>query len=447
MIRMGLSNAACAIGAGLRGADVEFRGVEIDSRRVEAEALFVALPGEHYDGHEFVARAAERGASAALVAQPGDYPLPVLEVPDTGQALTRLARHWRRQHRPRVIAITGSNGKTTVKEMLGAILERESRTLATRGNLNNELGVPLTLLKLDASHENLVVELGANHSGEIGRLSSLVRPDIAVITQCAPAHLEGFGTLEGVALAKGEIFQGVPPDGTAVLNAEDSFAGLWTELAAPRRVVTFALDADADLRGAWRPTGDGSVIGVSSAAGSLNITLSLPGRHNVMNALAATAAALAAGCSLDAVRTGLAGVRPVPGRLLTRTLRPGLTLIDDTYNANPASLRAGLEVLAGHSGRRWLVLGDMAELGPEGTRRHEEAGEAARRSGVERLYTTGMLSRSASCRFGEGGAHFDTRNALVEALIRDLPSRVTLMVKGSRTMGLEGVVKALAGRT
>ena len=446
MIRMRLSEAAGAIEARLRGADVEFCGMAIDSRRVESRALFVALPGAQFDGHEFVAEAGARGASAALVARPDEFPLPVLEVPDTGQALTRLALHWRRRHHPRVIAVTGSNGKTTVKEMLAAIFAHERSILATRGNLNNELGVPLTLLQLDASHETLVVELGANHAGEIGRLSSLVRPDVSVITQCAPAHLEGFGTLEGVARAKGEIFEGMAQDGVAVVNAEDPFAGLWKELAAPRLAFTFGLDAEADLRGVWKPSGEGGVIEMHGADGRLEVRLNLPGRHNAMNALAAAAASFAVGCSRDTVRTGLAGMRPVPGRLQTRTLRPGLTLIDDTYNANPTSLRVGLEVLATHPGRRWLVLGDMGELGPEGTWRHEEAGDAARLFGVERLYTTGPLSRRASCRFGEGAAHFDTRNDLIEALIQDLPESVTLLVKGSRAMGMEGVVQALAGR-
>ena len=444
---MRLSEAAGAVEGHLRGADVEFDGVAIDSRRVGSRALFVALPGAHLDGHEFVAEAGARGASAALVTRSEEFPLPVLQVPDTARALTRLARYWRRRHHPRVIAVTGSNGKTTVKEMLAAIFGHGSTTLATRGNLNNELGVPLTLLELDASHETLVVELGANHAGEIGRLSSLVRPDVSVITQCAPAHLEGFGTLEGVARAKGEIFEGMAPDGVAVVNAQDAFAGLWKELAAPRRTLTFALDAEADLRGAWRPAGGGGVIEMHGALGRLEARLGLPGRHSAMNALAAAAASFAVGCSREVVQTGLAGMRPVPGRLQIRNLRRGLVLIDDTYNANPTSLRAGLEVLADHPGRRWLVLGDMGELGSEGRWRHEEAGDTARCFGVERLYTTGRLSRSASCRFGDGAAHFDTRNDLIEALIRDLPGRVTLLVKGSRAMGMEGVVQALAGRT
>ena len=447
MIRMRLSAAASAIGARHRGADREFHGVSIDSRRADGGRLFVALPGARHDGHAFVAEARERGASAALVSRPDDFPLPTLQVPDTARALTRLARHWRRRHHPTVLAVTGSNGKTTVKEMLAAILKQERRILATRGNLNNELGVPLTLLELDASHETLIVELGANHAGEIGRLTSLVRPDIGVITQCAPAHLEGFGSLEGVARAKGELLAGMAPDGVAVVNAEDAFAGLWTELAAPRRVITFAFDAAAEVHGTWRPEAAGTVVEVRGAFGPMTLRLRLPGRHNAMNALAAAAAATAAGCSREAVRSGLAEVHPVPGRLATRILRPGLTLIDDTYNANPASLRAGLEVLESHSGRRWLVLGDMGELGSEEVRRHEEAGEAARRHGVERLYTTGTLSRSASCRFGEGGAHFDTRNTLIEALVRDLPPCVTLLVKGSRAAGMEGVVQALAART
>ena len=446
MIRMRLSAARAALGARLRGADAEFRGVAIDSRGVGAGTLFVALSGTRVDGHDFVAEAGERGASAALVSRPGDYPLPALEVPDTGAALTRLALDWRGRHAPKVLAVTGSNGKTTVKEMMASIMRRESRTLATRGNLNNELGVPLTLLELDATHETLVIELGANHPGEIARLSSLVRPHVGVVTQCAPAHLEGFGTLEGVARAKGELFRGMAPDATAVINAEDRFAGLWRELAAPRRVVTFGLSGKADVHGTWRPQAGGGVLEARGGGAPFEVALGLPGRHNAMNALAAIAAAIAGGCSREAVQAGLSTVRPVPGRLQVRALRCGLTLIDDSYNANPASLRAGLEVLGAHPGRRWLVLGDMGELGSEGALRHEEAAEAARSHGVERLYTTGTLSRATSRRFGAGAAHFDSRSSLVQALIRDLPPQVTVLVKGSRAMGLEGVVQALAGR-
>lgn len=446
MIRMRLSEARRALGARLRGADAEFRGVAIDSRGVEPGALFVALAGARADGHDFVAEAGKRGASGALVSRPDDYSLPALEVPDTGAALTRLSLDWRRRHAPKVLAVTGSNGKTTVKEMLASITRQESRTLATRGNLNNELGVPLTLLELDATHETLVVELGANHPREIGRLSSLVRPHVGVITQCAPAHLEGFGTLEGVARAKGELFLGMAPDAVAVINVDDRFASLWRELAAPRRVLTFGLSGKADMNGTWRPAAGGGVLQARGCGVHFEVALGLPGRHNAMNALAAAAAALAAGCSRGAVQAGLSTVRPVPGRLEVRTLRTGLTLIDDSYNANPASLRAGLEVLAARPGRRWLVLGDMGELGPEGARRHEEAAEAARSHGVERLYTTGTLSQATSLRFGAGAVHFDSRSALIQALVRDLPSKVTVLVKGSRAMGLEGVVEALAGR-
>ena len=443
---MHLSRAASAIGARRRGADRVFCGVAIDSRRVESGVLFVALPGARADGHEFVADAGRRGACAALVSRPDDCPLPTLLVPETGQALVRLARAWRERHHPKTIAVTGSNGKTTVKEMLAAIARCASRTLATRGNLNNELGVPLTLLELDASHETLVLELGANHPGEIARLTALARPEVGVITQCAPAHIEGFGSLEGVARAKGELLQGMVSDGVAVVSADDAFAGLWRELAAPRRVITFGLGPEADVRGDWKPIAEGSAVEVHGVGPPFEVGLGLPGRHNVMNALAAAAAAHAAGCSHEAVQAGLAAVRSIPGRLERRTLRPGFTLIDDTYNANPTSLRAGLEVLATHEGRRWLVLGDMGELGPEGVLRHEEAAEAARHCGVERLYTTGSLSRSATCRFGSGAVHFNTRDALIEALIQDLPARVTVLVKGSRAMGLEAVVQALAAR-
>ena len=442
---MQLSSAARAIGARHEGADHEFHGVGIDSRRIAPGTLFIALPGTRTDGHDFVADAKERGAPAALVSRPGPYALPVLRVPDTAAALRDLARGWRSRCCPKVIAVTGSNGKTTVKEMLAAILRKEGRTLATRGNLNNELGVPLTLLELDPAHEALVVELGANRPGEIGRLTALSRPRVGVITQCAPAHLEGFGSVEGVARAKAELFQSMALDAVAVVNAEDSFGALCGELAAPRRVLTFGFGAGAEVRGVWRPAEAGGRLEVHDGAASMEIVLKLAGRHNATNALAAAAAAFAAGCDRESVRAGLAGMRPVPGRLEPHALRCGVTLIDDTYNANPASLHAALEVLSAHEGRRWLVLGDMGELGPEGALHHAEAADSARRAGVERLYTIGCLSRAASRRFGRGAAHFESREALIEALVRDFPPRVTVLVKGSRAMRMEGVVRALAG--
>ena len=445
MIRMRLSSAARAIGARHEGVEAEFHGVGIDSRRIAPGALFVALPGARADGHDFVAGAKERGACAALVSRPGPFPLPVIRVPDSAAALRGLARTWRSRCRPRVVAVTGSNGKTTVKEMLAAILREEGRTLATRGNLNNELGLPLTLLELDPSHEALVVELGANRPGEIARLAALSRPSVGVITQCAPAHLEGFGSVEGVARAKAELFRSMALDTVAVVNAEDSFAALCSARAAPRRVLTFGLHDGAEIRGAWRPATGGGRLAVQGGGVRTEILLRLAGRHNAMNALAASAAAFAAGCAWESVRAGLAGVRPVPGRLEPRVLRPGVLLIDDTYNANPASLRAALEVLSAHEGRRWLVLGDMGELGPEGARLHAEVADGARRAGVERLYTTGCLSRATSRRFGRGAAHFESREALVAALVRDFPSSVTVLVKGSRAMRMEGVVRALAG--
>ena len=444
MIRMRLGEAAAVLGLRAAGEDVVFCGVSTDSRTTPRGALFVAVRGPTFDGHDFVAGAVQRGAAAALVERPPDVSVPFVLVRDPVQALGRLAAAWRSRFRDLLlVAVTGSNGKTTVKEMLAAVFRTMGPVSATRGNLNNAIGVPLTLCGLDAGHRTAVVELGANHRGEIAALTALVRPSAGVVTQCAPAHLEGFGSIEGVARAKGELFEHMPEEATAVINAGDRYAALWWKLAGRRRCISFGAGADADVRvHSWSGAGRNPIT-LDTPAGMLDVDLPLPGAHNALNAAAAAAAAIALNADLPAIREGLAAVRPVKGRLESKRGPRGTEIIDDTYNANPVSLNAGLDVLGAKPAPRWLVLGDMAELGTGGAALHAGAGHDAKRHGVERLFATGELSREAARAFGEGGFHFEDRTTLIDRLRDELPDGATVLVKGSRSMAMERVVESL----
>ncbi len=443
--RLSFSDLVEVLHARLLGDDGVFHGVCTDSRRLRAGELFVALAGPNFNGHDHVHAAAARGAVAAMVAHPVKTELPQLVVGDTRLALGELASHWRGRFTIPLIAVTGSNGKTTVKEMLAAILARRAPVLATEGNLNNEIGVPLTLLRLDKEHGAAVVEEGASRPGDIAYLTRLAQPTVGVVTNAAGAHLAGFGSLERVARSKGELFEGLPVDGIAVINADDAFASLWREQAGARRSLSFGLEAEADVRGEWRP---GEALTIHTPSGDLRVDLPLPGRHNAMNALAATAAALAAGAGLADIEAGLQALQPVPGRLCRRRGPGGSTLLDDTYNANPASLAAALAVLVAEPGAHWLALGDMAELGGDAAEQHAEAGRRAAEAGVERLYGVGDLTHHAVTAFAEHGGgqahHFSSREALVERLQEDLMRDVTLLVKGSRTARMDEVVAVLA---
>lgn len=445
MIDMRLSDAARAMHATLHGQDAQFSGCSTDSRTLSSGALFFALRGEQFDGHGFIADAVRRGARGAVVerevADPG---LPLLAVPDTRQALGRLAGTWRRRFPIPFVAITGSNGKTTVKEMLAAIFSPLAPTLATRGNLNNDIGVPLTLFGLGNEHHFGVVEMGANHPGEIAALTRLVLPDVALITQCAPAHLEGFGSVDGVARAKAEIFAGLDAGGTAIINADDPYAGLWRSCCQGRRQISFGLQTGADVS-ASRVTNDAGAMTfiLTTRDASEPLRLPLPGKHNVMNALAAAACAIALGIPPRHIVAGLETMRAVKGRL---QMKPGLNssrVIDDTYNANPSSVNAALEVLETFPGRRWLVLGDMGELGESGPELHARTGESARRAGVEKLFALGALSHVAAQAFGAGARHFASVEELVAELGSGLGKDVTVLVKGSRAMAMERVVAAI----
>ncbi len=428
----------------MKGDNVLLDGVSTDSRSVQTGELFIALSGPNFDGNTFAEKALQTGAAACLLERDMDV-APALIVDGARRALGLLAQHWRRRFSLPLVAVTGSNGKTTVKEMLASIFTQKGRVLATRGNLNNDIGMPLTLLRLNDTHDYAVIEMGANHAGEIAYLSKLAEPDVALITNAAAAHLAGFGSLEGVAQAKGEIYSGLADSGCAVINADDAFAPLWRKIIANEkqnlRCLDFGIAAKADVRASW-PVTDGRVK-INTPEGGFDLRLPLPGRHNLMNVLAATAAAMGAGMDTAVIAAGLEAMQVVPGRLQLKTGVAGSRIIDDTYNANPASMKAALEVLQDFSGRHYLALGDMGELGEDEKALHTQTGEQARASGVQRLYTLGTLSRAAAIAFGDEAQSFDTHGSMIDRLREDLASDVTLLVKGSRRMQMEKIVNAV----
>jgi UDP-N-acetylmuramoyl-tripeptide--D-alanyl-D-alanine ligase len=447
-----LSEAALATGGRIVGEDTAFDAVSTDSRAIQAGNLFVALRGERFDGHDFVDDCLQRGAAAAMVDerwQTGQTG-PLLVVEDTRLALGILAAYWRGKFTLPMAAVTGSNGKTTVKEMLASILRVNSAddaVLATQGNLNNDIGLPLTLLKLRAAHRYAVIEMGMNHPGEISYLTRLAKPGVALINNALPAHLEGLGSVEAVAHAKGEIFEGLAVDGTAIINIDDQFAPLWKQLAAPRRVLTFGLDHVADVSADYRLHSDSCELTLKTPQGEAVVRLPAPGVHNVRNALAAAAAATAMGVSLSAIAGGLQQYAGVKGRLQRKAGIHGSTVIDDTYNANPASMRAAIDVLAACPGKRVLVLGDMGELGETAAEMHREIGAYAKQAQLDRLLVLGELSKEMVAGFGAGAQHFESPEALDEELSKQLTADTTVLVKGSRFMRMERVVALLLADT
>ena len=457
MIQGSLQEIAALLQIPAPATPIRFQGISADSRAVGVGALFAALRGERFDGHQFLDEAKQRGATAALVEQPVNSDLPLLRVANTRRALGQLAAWWRQSVTIPLVAITGSNGKTTVKEMLSNIFAQQGAVLATRGNLNNDLGVPLTLFNLNAEHRYAVIEMGANHPGEIAYLSGIAKPDSAVITLCAPAHLEGFQSIEGVARAKGEIFSGLSESGIAVINADDQYADFWRLLVKNQgvkgrngfaAVLPFSLrdHNQAIIAKNLRRQAIESQFTLVTPAGEIEISLPLPGTHNIMNALAAAACALTCGVELNAVKIGLETVLPVKGRLQKRLGKNGLVILDDTYNANPHSLNAALAVLADCPPPRWLALGDMLELGESAMEQHYQAGKTARAMGVEKLWAIGPLSQAAVEAFGEGGLHFSTHSALVASIQSSCCQPLhapTLLVKGSRGLKMERVVEEL----
>jgi UDP-N-acetylmuramoyl-tripeptide--D-alanyl-D-alanine ligase len=441
---MQLAEAAAALGARTSGADVRFTGVSTDSRSIRAGDLFVALRGERFDGHDFLDAAAAASAAAAMVdaAYRGEAPLPALVVSDTRRSLGELARYWRARFTPALIAITGSNGKTTVKEMLAAILRRhagEGAVLATRGNLNNDIGLPLTLLGLRHAHRWCAIELGMNHKGEIATLAGIARPTVALVNNAQREHLEFMHSVEEVAAENACVYDALPADGVAVINADDPHAALFRDRAGKRRAVEFGLGGAA-VGGRYRLDHLSSEIRLQTPAGEADATLAIPGIHNVRNALAAAACAHAVGIKPLTIGEGLTAFRPYTGRLQVKKAPGGATVIDDSYNANPDSVRAAIDVLASCPPPTALVLGDMGEVGEHGAEFHREVGAYARAKGVSQLLALGEATRHAVQAFGDGGHHFEN----VEQLLAGLKSR-TVLVKGSRFMKMERVVAALTG--
>jgi UDP-N-acetylmuramoyl-tripeptide--D-alanyl-D-alanine ligase len=426
--------------AGVEAVSTDTRTLAADGRRV----LFVALKGENFDGHAHVADAAARGAVAALVAREVDAPVAQVVVADTERALGAFARALQSQRRGKVLAVTGSNGKTSVKSLLLAILAHAGKVYANPGNRNNEIGLPLAVIDAPDDADFAVYEMGAGKPGDIAYLAGIARPDISLVNNIAPAHLERMGNLLGVADTKAAIYDALPADGVAVVNADDAFAPYFVERAKGRRLIRFGLEASADVTARdIVAAADGSRFVLATPRGEAQVELALAGRHNVRNALAAASMALGAGVPLEAIRTGLAEARSVAGRLVRHRLGDGAWLIDDSYNANPGSLDAAIDTLAAAGGEGWLVLGDMRELGDDARALHAAAAHRARAAGIARLYALGALSAAAVEAFGAGARHFDSHEALSQALRDDLRADVRVLVKGSRGSAMDRVVAAL----
>ena len=442
---MSLAEAAAVLGARVRGSDVRFSGVSTDTRTLRRGELFVALRGERFDGHGFLQTAAAAKAAAAVIDSKyaGDLPLPAAVVDDTRLALGMLARHWRARFRPALVAVAGSNGKTTVKEMLASILRSsagDEAVLATAGNLNNDIGVPLTLLRMRQGHRWCAIELGMNHKGEIAYLADIARPSVALVNNAQREHLEFMNSVEEVAAENAAAYAALPADGVAVVNADDPHAQFFRSRAGARRVVDFGLDAPAQVTARHAVGPLSSELWLRAPQGEARATLAIPGVHNVRNALAAAAAAHAAGIDLDGIAQGLTAFRPYTGRLQVKQARGGATLIDDSYNANPDSVRAAIDVLASCPGPQVRVLGDMGEVGAHGAEFHREVGAYARAKGIASLLALGEATRDAVQAFGPGARHFESVDELVAQV-----SGSSILVKGSRFMKMERVVAALTG--
>lgn len=444
MIKMRLATAAAIVNGQLHGADGEFCGLCGDTRKLQPQVLYFAVKGPHFDGHDFLAAAHEQGAAAALVA----HAVPAVNITqivcsDPVMAIGSLMSYWRKQFSLPIVAITGSNGKTTVKEMVASILGQLGPVLVTQGNLNNHIGVPLTLARLGAEHQGAVIEMGANHENEIAYLSAMVQPTACLINNAAAAHLEGFGDLQGVARGKGEIFQGLDSQGTGIINADDAFFEYWRGLLKGRRVLSFGLNHPADISATWQTQGLSSVIDMNLLGEHLRVHLPLPGEHNVRNALAASAMAVATKVSLAAIKIGLETLKSVPGRLQSLPGKNGARLINDSYNANPASLKAALTTLSQLPGIRVAVLGDMYELGENAPQHHRQAGQWAQELGIDQLYATGTMGEFIAAGFGPKARYFETKELLQAALQNTLNAQMTVLVKGSRGMKMETIVHYL----
>lgn len=447
---MKLIEMVAYLGAKYQGMDCGFQTISIDTRTMPVGALFIAIIGKNFDAHDFVVEAQQKGAVAAIVNRDFDASslpssFPVIFVQDTRWALGQLAKFHREKFKVPVIAVTGSCGKTTTKTMITQILAQCGEVLSTEGSLNNDIGVPLTLLRFTESHQFAVIELGANHPGEIAYLTALVQPTVALITNVGPCHLDGFVDVAGVARAKGEIYQGISPDGIVVINLNDEYKNYWRELTSKNQQIYFGNGKGTSVSVhniKFAEDGCPSFI-LTTPLGEIDVSLQMMGEHNINNAMAAAAAAMAVGSPLSAIKQGLEVTLPGAKRLVKRNGQCGTYIIDDTYNANPSSLRAVLKVLARSSGERILVLGDMVELGNNALEYHAMVGKEARLAGIEQLYACGRLSQAAVAAFGERGHFFQTQAELVDRLRILLHPGITILVKGSRPARMENVVNAL----
>ncbi len=451
MIRTSLNQLQKVVANSIVTGDVHFAGLSTDSRKIEQGNVFLALRGETFDAHDFLAMVAESGAVAVIAERvPADFPIPALIVPDTKRALAEIATYWRQQFTLPVIAVTGSNGKTTVKEMVASILLAQygsEHMISTKGNLNNEIGVPLTVFRLQAEHQAAVLELGMNHPGEIALLSAIAQANVALVNNAQREHQEFMQTVEAVAIENGAVIQSLPVDGVAVFPAHDTYTAIWKEFAGQRKTLTFGLLTEGtdkpDVSGSYITQDFGSEIAMSIKAESVTVQLAAAGQHNVLNALAAAACSAAIGISAAKIVEGLQAFAPVSGRLQLKLATAGARLIDDTYNANPDSVKAAIDVLANANAETTLVLGDMGEVGADGAAFHQEIGIHAKAQGIKHLYTLGSLAQSSSTAFGNGAQHFDDLSALLATLENQSGKGNTILIKGSRFMKMERVVAHL----
>ncbi len=446
---MMLSEIATALNGQMQGRDVNVLSVGSDSRNIQGDQLFVAIKGERFDGNGFAAEAIEQGAAAALVSDESLQVNPAVLVDDTKLALGELAHYWRKKFDLPLVAVTGSNGKTTVKEMLASILSvANGQVLATRGNFNNDIGMPLTLLNIRPEHQYAVIEMGMNHLGEIRYLTNIACPQVAVVNNAGTAHIGELGSREAIAEAKGEIFEGLADDGVAVINVDDDFAEYWQELNDGKQVVTFGLEAAADVSAQYQLLGGCSHLSLKTPTGIVEVSLAVLGEHNVRNALAASAVAVALNVSNADIAKGLSQFEGVKGRMNVLNGKEGAVVIDDTYNANPDSMKAAVDVLAsqGGSGSTVFVMGDMAEMGADAMTLHADIGRYAQQKKIAHFFSLGEKSESAVNAFGKGGMHFDDLNSLINAVSNCMHEGAFVLVKGSRFMKMERVVDAITQR-
>ena len=443
MLNLDLASIAEMTHGRLHGANLRVESVSTDSRKPGEHTLFVALRGDNHDAHDFVADAAGNGSVAALVERQLDLDLPQVIVADTQLALGQLAAGVRRQSDVCVIGITGSNGKTTVKSLLAGILEGHAPTHYSRGSFNNEIGLPLTLLAMPGATRFAVLEMGAGKPGDIEYLVSIAQPQVSLVNNVAPAHLERMGSLQGIATIKAAIYAGLPQDGVVVINADDAFAGFFLQIAGSRRTIRFGLGSDAEVSARMHADAAGNSFSLTTPIGEIDVSLPLLGRHNLLNALAAASLALAVDVPLATIKAGLEAATAVAGRSARRPHASGALVIDDSYNANPASFAAAINTLGDCGGRRILVMGDMRELGADAKQLHAEVGGLAHQKGIDALYTVGELSESAAREFGVSAKHFSDQATLIAALHDELEAGVTLLIKGSRGSAMDKVVSAL----